>query len=669
MIQLGWHFDLHTPGFVRVNHKPDPSGMANALKVAGVDEIITFAKCHFGHAYYPTKVGTPHPRMKGDALAGVIAACRKVGIRVLAYISFGIDGQAGVKHPEWCQRGKAGNVLGSDGFLCVCPFTAYLDELMLPQIEEVIERYRPDGLWFDTMSALAPCFCETCRASFRKATEKEIPTDDKGPLQAGYGRWRHGRGVAMVERVCAFIHQRLPGATVSFNQLGSVCYPEPLPKGVTVLSLDPPTYGPQSVQYSLNAMFGASTGQPCEVMPTIFNQGWGDWSAASELRWESVAVSVWARGARLFMGDRLHPHIRLTPITQRALKFVGKLRNRVQAEFPTAEARLAPDIVIVHNPSVTYGDEFEDFARRPRERLGRVGGAHELCLDAGLNYTVAGEAFLQPWLERARAVVLPELNRIEEDTGRQLHAFVQNGGRLLIVGIVPIAGEKPLDWVGVRVRAEPWQDHIYLPAWSAGDELPTLVRGDFHPVQLTGAKCVLRVIQGFDARHGKRYGWGIGPACDEPSRHPVLTRHKLGRGEVWYLGARLFSDYARHANWQQLAWFAKFARQMKAACRAWIDSAGGVELVWWENTRSSWAILIQHGAEQLCGTHAMPMPWTRTMQPVPSQEVVLHVETRGRVPGRVIAGGRRIPGSGRAGRLRVPLRLDSLWRVVRVDWR
>ena len=103
MHRLAWHFDFHSHKSIRINHDPDVAGMADTLAEAGVDEIITFAKCHTGFAYYPSRVGHPHPRMIGDAFGEVVRACKARGLRVLAYISFGIDGEAGRRHPEWAQ--------------------------------------------------------------------------------------------------------------------------------------------------------------------------------------------------------------------------------------------------------------------------------------------------------------------------------------------------------------------------------------------------------------------------------------------------------------------------------------------------------------------------------------------------------------------------------------
>ena len=100
MEKLAWHFDFHTPGYVRVNTDPDVESVATSLGEAGVEEVILFAKCHYGYAYYPTQAGTPHPGMVGDAFGDLLNACRASGIKALAYISFGIDGAGLVVFPE-----------------------------------------------------------------------------------------------------------------------------------------------------------------------------------------------------------------------------------------------------------------------------------------------------------------------------------------------------------------------------------------------------------------------------------------------------------------------------------------------------------------------------------------------------------------------------------------
>ena len=50
----------------------------------------------------------------------------------------------------------------------MCPRSRYADELMIPQLLELIDRYGVDGFWIDgDLWAMEPCYCDRCREAFR----------------------------------------------------------------------------------------------------------------------------------------------------------------------------------------------------------------------------------------------------------------------------------------------------------------------------------------------------------------------------------------------------------------------------------------------------------------------------------------------------------------------
>jgi hypothetical protein len=667
---LGWISDFHTPGYVPVREPAQSEEFARAYAEAGVQEVILLAKCHFGFSYYPTQIGTPHPKMQGDMFGSLLRSCRARELQVLAYVSFGIDGQAAQMHPEWAQytpRGLAGR---PGHFISVCPFTGYLEESVLPQVEEIFHRYRPDGFWFDTMGALRPCFCESCKAAFESEGGHPIPHDADREPYADFGQWRRRRGRALIDRVARFIHGLDPQLQVGFNQIGSLPYPEPVPDDVTMLSLDPATDGAQSVQFSLNVAYGISTGKTCDVMPTIFNSGWGDWSLATPLRMEQVAATVWARGARLHAGDRLHPAGVLTPQTRAALSLLKDVRASMSNAMPNEDAKLVPDVLLLHSTSLMYGGEDEYFAvGNTRERLGLMNGAHRLLLDAGANFTVVGESFLDAWLPRAHLVVVPELKTLSEETRDKLQAFVEHGGAVLLIGAVPHSPQSGAwNWCGIESDPQIWHDHIYLPPWDGGGEsTPVLVRGAFHRAKPVQAEVMLRAIEPFHARPDHRFGWGIAPPSFEASDSPLLTRRRMGSGEVLWLGAPICSDYAAQGNWQQFHWFAELLNVLLPPRRAWLENPhGGVELVVWESGRSTHALLVNHHGEQLIGGG---LSWSRVLGPLPAIEVKLHFSRAGARIAHVEAPGWEY--SLAEDEATVVLRgcLKSVFDGVHVDWR
>jgi len=667
MYELAWHFDFHSHRNIRINHDPDVAGIARTLRECGIEEIITFAKGHNGFAYYPTRVGTVHPRMKGDAFGDVVRACDAEGVRVMAYISFGIDGEAGRKRPEWAQVLADGPRLTDDWYISLCPFTPYLDELMLPMIDEVLAAYPVSGVFFDTMGAMGICYCEWCEKAFRKAHDRAIPRDPDDEGWSVYGQFRHDRSFKMIERIGRFIVERKPEAKVGWNQVGTVRYPERMPRGTGRLTLDFSTAGPQSGQASMCAAYGATANLPSDVMSTIFNQGWGDWTPRPRGSLEQEAAAVWARKCRPYLGDRLHPANRLDPISVRAMKFMAGVAQRVRQEYPAEDSRLAPDVLVVHGPGQMYGEEMREFAIS-REGIRPVQGAHHLLLDAGANFAIAAECFLPDHVSRCSLVVLPELRAIAADTEALLKAYVERGGRLLVVGRPPNVNGRPLDWLGVTRAADPWQDHVYLPLWKENPEQsPVMVRGDFHKLALNGAEAVLPAIRPYDCDHGVRFGWGMGPAADAPSEHAALTRCAVARGEAWHLEAPIFSCYATNANWTQIGWFrALLDRLIPRPAVQVISPAGTVEVVAHASDNTTWAFLVNHGGEQLNGERQ----WARTLAPVPGFPIILKVrDAAGRVPQAVTVKGAPIGWTLTEGAVEMEMSLDEVWRVVRVDWK
>ena len=670
MEKLAWHFDFHSHKQIRINQDPDVETMAEELASAGVDEIITFAKCHTGFAYYPSPVGNPHPLMIGDAFGDVVRACKAKGIRVLAYISFGIDGEAGRRHPEWAQIGNPdqGPRITEDHFISTCPYTPYIDDFMLPMIQEIIDGYEVDGFFFDTMGAMGVCHCAWCQGEFAKRHGRDIPRAASDPDWGLYGTFRRERAWEVVGRVGKYITDQKPDFKVGFNWVGTSRFPESMPEGVTCLTCDYSTTGPQSLQASYHSCYGKTADRSCDVMFTDINRGWGDWAPRLLPGLEQTAVTVWAHGCRPYLGDRLHPTNRLDPLSARAIRFMGNVQTALESVAPPDDAEQPGEVLMVIGPHGLYGEDMHKFAC---ERSGAIPseGTHRLLLDAGLPMAMVAECFLPTHLDRAKVVILPETEAVSADTATRLKAFVKAGGQLLVTGRIPDVDGAPMDWLGVSREDTPWQDHIYLPLWEDDvDKSPVLVQGDFHRVLPDeGTEVVLHAIQPYDCSHGMRFGHATGPISFECSDEPALTRHTLGRGAVWYLEANIGTCYRTVANYWQADWFrGLFERLLPRPSVRIVSEAGTVEVVAHTTADAVWAFLINHGGEQLCHGTAV----SRVFDWVPPYPVILEVSVpEGKAVACVNCAGRALAYEVGEGVVRIPQTMDTIWRVVKVGWR
>jgi hypothetical protein len=117
-----------------------------------------------GMAYYPTKVGIPHPAMRRDLFGDLATACRARGIAVSAYLNVGLSHAEAYAHRDWTVLRSDGRLYGEplgDSFSReMCYYTPY-GEHIVAMAKEVIGLYDVDGLFFDCMHT-HPCIGHEC---------------------------------------------------------------------------------------------------------------------------------------------------------------------------------------------------------------------------------------------------------------------------------------------------------------------------------------------------------------------------------------------------------------------------------------------------------------------------------------------------------------------------
>src|SRR5581483_10308685 len=161
----------------------------------GFQMVSFFASCGAGYSYYPTKIGTVHPGLTRDYTGEMAAALKKRGIRVLAYISVGPDRRYRKDHPDWAMvRNPPRQQPGDMAMMCLS--SPWLDEVHIPQMQELVEKYGVDGFFLDNLLGRftrGPCYCKYCREAFAAEVGGEIPTAENDPRAAVVHRWLSGR--------------------------------------------------------------------------------------------------------------------------------------------------------------------------------------------------------------------------------------------------------------------------------------------------------------------------------------------------------------------------------------------------------------------------------------------------------------------------------------------
>lgn len=135
-------------------------------KAAGMNYLIITAKHHDGFAMYDSKVSDyniiQQTAWKHDPMADLSAACKKYGLKFGFYYSHAFDWE----HPDapgndWDYQNPGGDLNLHDGRNwydlhpeLLTKAVKYVNEKVIPQIKELLIKYHPDILWFDTPQKL-----------------------------------------------------------------------------------------------------------------------------------------------------------------------------------------------------------------------------------------------------------------------------------------------------------------------------------------------------------------------------------------------------------------------------------------------------------------------------------------------------------------------------------
>jgi len=421
------HLDFHTALEVdSVGKEFNPQIFIETLRAGHVDTVNIFAKCHHGYSYYPTKVGTMHPKLKFDLLGAMVESLHHADIRCPIYLSVKWDDLAGINHPEWICVRKDGRldmrpVLSGDrGWSTMDLSTGYAD-YFIAQVEELIGIFGPeiDGWWFDICFPV-PNYSPWSMAQMRKAGI-ELEDDD--------AVWRYTRqqDLAFFKRVSNICQQKVPRATIYYNgtttaEMGQV---EPFMTHLEIESLPTSGYAPWGyLHYPIMARMARTYGKEIIGMTGRFHRSWADFGGLKtrdQLDYE--CGTILSAGGRICIGDQLHPLGTLDPAVYR---LIGKSYARVEALEPWLEGAQPAAEMALLTMGQTAGSLPGVGSLNPE-----VEGAAQMLLEAGIQFDVVDETID---LARYVAVFVPDGSPLTCTWQNKLETYREQGGKLVISG-------------------------------------------------------------------------------------------------------------------------------------------------------------------------------------------------------------------------------------------
>lgn len=197
------------------------------LKRAGINYAMLYLQSHVGLCYYPTKTGKMHKAFEKDPemMRKLVALCHQEGIAVCGYYSLNYNTFEHDRHPEWrmlahygqSRRANRSDTSSELAFaspkqarygLC-CPNNPAYRDFVEAQVNELIDYFDCDALFFDMPFWVHTCHCEHCQKAFGAPIPQEATrelTEFKARSMGQFVQW-----------VTELVKRRCPDMPVEHN--------------------------------------------------------------------------------------------------------------------------------------------------------------------------------------------------------------------------------------------------------------------------------------------------------------------------------------------------------------------------------------------------------------------------------------------------------------------
>lgn len=434
------HIDEWSPEFLA---QFDPEEYVANLKRANIQNAMLPLHSHVGLCYYPTKTGKMHNAFKGreSMMKRVEELCHEVGIAVTGYYSLIYNNYEHDRHPEWRmvdENGKSERekcvqnhlefaAQGVNRYGYCCPNNMEYRQFVKQQIEEMLDYFNLDGMFYDMLFWPQLCYCDDCRSRWEKEASGPMET----AAESGWPEHDQKRKEWMSEFANWVVEETkkiAPYASVEHNFAGALspngrCINEGVNIGCDFAGGD--LYeNPYSQSFACKYYRSITNNQPFEYMFSRCepNLGMHTTLKSEDAMASAMFLTAANHGATLII-DAIDP--------------VGTLDERVYHQIGNVFEKQIP-----YETHLGEGEAIED-----------VGIYYSFRKKVGKNpYTnhygslMAGEGFIQQNVSygvtgaccdigKYKTLIAPTLVEEDGDDYQRLITYVENGGKLYISGV------------------------------------------------------------------------------------------------------------------------------------------------------------------------------------------------------------------------------------------
>lgn len=413
---------------VAEDYRPDL--IARLLDEAKPDFVQCDTKGHAGLSSYPTDIGNRADSFCEDPLAMWRRLTEERDIALYAHHSGLYDMKIAEQHPDW----TVVNEMGEASTEYLSPFSPYADEILIPQIKEMYDRYHIDGVWVDGE-------CWGLYLDYGKyATAAYFEETGKSPAkmgEVGYEEYREFCREGFRRYVDKYVKELktyAPDFEVTSNWFYSAYMPEPVSTHVDFLSGDYDcanavnsarfhTRCLEARGMTWDLMMWGQHALPCSWM--THNR-----STKELAQYCQEAAGTIAHGGAfqffniIYCGGGVIQEWAI-PMWAEVAKFC---RARQELCFG---AKAVPEIAILYSEAKTSA-KAQNLYSISYPELASVRGWIDILQDAGLHSSVIYEYQLGDKLSKFPLLIVPAAEKLREDSVENICNYVKQGGKVII---------------------------------------------------------------------------------------------------------------------------------------------------------------------------------------------------------------------------------------------
>ena len=423
---FGLHFDYHANKDTKdIGKGFSPEVLERIVTQVQPDFIQCDTKGHPGYCSYATKVGTPAPHLAQDLLAQWREVTKKHGVLLYSHYSGLWERCAAEKHPQWASQGPNGEISEK-----MSVFSPYAQELLIPQLKELARDYKMDGVWVD-----GECWAQELDYSpevkelFAKETGKRFEelTEDEKHLWVEFQRQAF---FSYVENYIRQVKAEHPDFEITSNWLNSSWVPDNLQITDYISGDLAPTNSVDSARFDGRIM--QSYGRNWDIMSWGISYPVHHVKSAVQLEQEAAVIMALGGGFQVYNMQDPQATVKdewAIPIWADISQFV-----RSRKAF-CHNAKIVPDVGVLYSPKAYYSCMPQSLFGRENTYNMELNGVLMALCDTGRSVKLVHTQTLEEQnLSQYQTLVISDYVELEDGIVEQLVSYVQNGGKLLIVG-------------------------------------------------------------------------------------------------------------------------------------------------------------------------------------------------------------------------------------------